>query len=655
MVLLCAWAILLVACQWPAGSAAAEVDASNAAGRAPDWPHPRGPAYDGVSAETGIAESWPAAGPPVLWTCELGQGYSGFAVVGDRVFTQPQSLLGQYVLCLDAHTGGEVWRHRYGGPWQPASVYPGPYATPTWRAGRVYFAAPDGQVGCLEAASGRPVWSANVLERFRGRGCEFGYACTPLVEDGKVILPVGGPGASMVALEAGTGVTVWAAGDDPASYCPALPITFAGQRQVIGFLRNSLAAFDLATGRPLWKQPYSVDYDEHAAWPLYREPLLFTAAPFRGGCEVIRLETHEGGYSVRRRWASRELSNDIFSSILLGKQVYGFDLWDFQARAHRPSRGRFKCLDVDTGKVHWSTDRTGHANVIAVDGKLILLSDTGMLMLARGEPTGYHELARAAVLEGNQCWTAPALSRGRLFVRNASRAVCLFVGLPERMTQRERQRAVSAADLPHRRSIDWDFLIGREPEYPFDPPTPAELARRYAVCAIGVFGPVGLLGILASVVAGGIGRGQAARAGQVVFWSAAFLLGLAGTAIYSRLWDTFILTWPASLFVAHQVTLVTVVWVQRQPSGRRPRWRARVVVACFLVICLGYYELCKVAGAVPAWRFLIGFLPAWPLALPAAYTQVRRSRPPLRALLLAAAFSLYFWASGFATAWRLRP
>ena len=44
-----------------------------------------------ISDETGLADAWPPEGPPVLWTREIGRGYSGFTAVGDRVFTQTQT------------------------------------------------------------------------------------------------------------------------------------------------------------------------------------------------------------------------------------------------------------------------------------------------------------------------------------------------------------------------------------------------------------------------------------------------------------------------------------------------------------------------------------------------------------------------------------
>ena len=92
---------------------------------AEDWPHLRGPHYDGRSAETGIVESWPPAGegggPPVLWQTELGQGYSAIIAVSDRLYTQKQSLAGQFVVCLDAETGRRIWRRPPGFlmPWAP--------------------------------------------------------------------------------------------------------------------------------------------------------------------------------------------------------------------------------------------------------------------------------------------------------------------------------------------------------------------------------------------------------------------------------------------------------------------------------------------------------------------------------------------------------
>src|SRR5438094_535903 len=134
-----------------------------------DWPHLRGE-DNGVSAETGLADSWPAEGPPRLWSRSLGQGYSGFIVAEGRAYTQRQTGRGQYLLCLDPDGGKTILESRYDWPWQPGGNYPGPYASPTWYRGKVYYASPSGLVGCLDARTGAALWSLNVREQFQGKG-----------------------------------------------------------------------------------------------------------------------------------------------------------------------------------------------------------------------------------------------------------------------------------------------------------------------------------------------------------------------------------------------------------------------------------------------------------------------------------------------------
>jgi len=618
-----------------------------------DWPHLRGHRYDGVSEETGLVDSWPKEGPPVLWTREIGQGYSGFVVVDGKAYTQTQSLTGQSVLCLDAETGAEIWAHWYDWPWQPGSVYPGPFATPTYYQGKLYFAAPSGQVGCLDAATGREVWSLNVVKKFGGKGTEFGYASTPCVEGGEVILPVGGEDASIVALRAEDGTLLWNSGSDEASYCPAFPITFQGRRLIIGFLRNALMAIDFQSGQQLWRQQLSSNYDEHSAWPLYAEPNLWISFPFKAGSQLLRIDQHRDAMSARVVKVIPGLSNDIFSSVLVNGHVYGFDLQEFQAKAHRPSKGQFRCLEWSTGKVCWSTAEIGHANVLSADGKLLLFSDTGSLILARANPEHYEELARVQVLGGALCWTAPTLSRRRLFVRNQSQAACLYLGRPDDLRPDQLRTALSVTQIPKSKTADWiSRVVPREREYPFDAPTRRELMLWFQLCTMGVFGSAAALAFLVH----GLSRFRhlfPALVTQGVFWSSAFLFGLIGTSVFSEYWDTFVLTWPAALFVAYQVTTTVIAGIERQTERRKLRWLSRFVVLVFLGLCLGYYELCKMAGIVMGWTFLVGFLPASPFTLLVAWSQVKRKSFLVQLVCALLAFTVYFWSSGLFVGWKM--
>jgi outer membrane protein assembly factor BamB len=595
-----------------------------AVGRA-DWPHVRGPTYDAHAAEAGLADSWPADGPPVLWAKELGQGYSGTVVADGKLVTQFQTNTGQYVLALDPDTGAELWRRRVDLPWQPVGAYPGPYATPTVADGHVYFATPTGLVGCLTAADGRAVWEVNLRTRFGpAAGTGFGYAATPCVEAGRVILPVGAATASVVALSTADGSTLWAAGTDPASYCPILPITLGGRRLAVAFLQNSLALHDPATGERVWRERLSAHYDEHSAWPLYAEPHLLVASPFRVGAQLFRLDAA----ATRTVWSSRVLSNDVCSSVLDGGFVYGFDLHQSQSSPHRTSRGVFKCVEFLTGKERWLTEDVGQATALVADGKLVLLTDTGELVLARVNPDRYEELARARVLGGGLCWTPPALWNGRLYARNQSKIVCVHLGRAAPAGPVSR----AAVEGP---PFDWSRLLGREPDYPHDDPTPDDVRRWYAWCVLGVFVPAGVLGAIA-------GRGA--------FAATAFVLGLVGTPLFSRWAEAFVLTWPASLYVAFRVALAVADRAGSRPRTTRTRATSGGVTLLFLGLCLGYYRLCVVTGYVMAWGFLAGFLPAAPFAVVA----VGANRRWVRTLADAAGFAVYFWASGLLPGWKAR-
>jgi PQQ-like domain len=618
------------------------------------WPNLRGPTYDGCSAEKHLADTWPEQGPPLLWLRELGSGYSGFTAVGDRIYTQAQNLYAQSVLCLEADTGRTVWEQSIDWPYDAGGMYPGPRATPTCSEGCVYYASPQGRVGCLGADDGQPLWSVNVLEKFAGRGHDFGYSCSPLVEDGLVILPVGGKGASVVALDAENGDTVWAAGDEPASYSSAMPITINGRRCVAAFLQNALAVFDLHTGRLLWQKHWSQGYDEHSVQPLYQEPYLMIACPFRSGAEMYRLEAADetASLTVTQVWSSRDFSNDILSSVLVDGYVYGFDIRDIQAKAHRPSKGLFKCLELSTGKIRWASDRPGHAGVISADGKLILFNDSGQIVLARQSPESYEELGRSKIFNNEICWTAPSLSDGRLFLRSPTHAACVFVGMPDAYSTRPLPALNPASSAYSTKSIDWNWWIGGERECPFDLPDFKELESWFFISMLGVFLPSGLAAFAAYGLLHFFRRNSNYRIGQVVFWSACFMLGIAATPLANRLCPTFVFTWPVSLLVAQQLALASIFNRHNRPGDNRATLLSLIAGLGFVAVCLSYFHVCRQLGMALQWIFLLGFVPSWPLAIPSAYFLARRPKLIRDILLAAAVFTLFYWSCGGYILWR---
>jgi hypothetical protein len=339
-----------------------------------------------------------------------------------------------------------------------------------------------------------------------------------------------------------------------------------------------------------------------------------------------------------------EFSNDVCSSVLYEGHVYGFDLTQLQASANRASRGRFKCLDFSTGQVKWQTDRVGQASVLVADGKLVLLNDTGTLILARASPAGYAELARAKLLQGGICWTPPTLHRGRLYLRNHQHAVCVFVGNAKDLDPERETVTITQPGL----EMDLTWLVPHEPDYPHDAPRAHDVALWFWWCALGVFGGAAVVGWAAALAAWILGASRVRMWAMIAFTVSAFLLGLAGTTLFSAWTGTFILTWPASLHVAFRVTLGVITWAESKKEKGRPRIASRLVTLAFLALCFGYYRLCLAVGYVVVWGYLAGFLPA---ALPAVVA-ARARRPWLAAAADVAAFAVYFWTSGLLPAYK---
>lgn len=587
----------------------------------PGWPDVRGARFDAHSPEIHLADHWPEEGPPVLWVKELGQGYSAFVAQGDRVYTQAQTLQGQYVYCLEACTGKTIWQYRYDWPYELAGVYPGPRATPTLAEGKVLFAAPSGLIGCLDANQGKLIWSRNILEEFRGRGGDgFGYACSPTVVEQLVLLPVGGLGASLVALNLADGKTVWQAGDQPASYCPALPIERNGQKLVVGYLENALVIHDLQTGKLLLEHELSEGYDEHSAWPLYREPYLWIAAPFRSGSQLLELpDKLTEGEPLKTVWRSRVMSNDVLSSVLVGDQIYGFDIFDQQSKTQRPSRGKFRCIEFLTGKELWEqgsgrpersnndiSEELGQSGIIVADGKLILLNERGELILLEQNAEHCEILARCTVLSGELTWTPPVLHRGCVFIRNQSRAACVYIGEPEFLSAD--QATLSLSEIPQEAYYDWaGRILSVEPEYAFDLPSKDWLMSWY-------FWSLGLLIaslILAAVPLKWIPVERRLQSWVWTYRILAFLAGALGTTWISFWTQDFVFTWPLCLFIAMEPVL-ELVQIRRMPQ-QKARWHDYWPLIGMVTAFIAYFLLCRRLSLVFEWAFLAGPVGALPV------------------------------------------
>ena len=400
-------------CQTTMASAMA-VLLSVAAAVAADWPQYRGPERTGISAETGLQHTWPAAGPEILWRAPLGGGYSGVAVVGEQVFTMYSREDAEYVACFAADTGKELWRTRVDGT-RRDDQGSGPRSTPTVDRGMVFALSAGGNLVAVRAGDGHELWARNLKKEFGAPVPRWGVSTSPLVEGEMLLLDAGGPGSSLVALDRKTGETRWTAYDDRPGYSAPIAATILGTRQILSFAGTSLVSVRADDGTVLWKVPWKTSYDVNAAVPILVAPdKVFLSSGYDKGAGLFRVRNAENGWKVEEIWRSRVMKNHFNSSILHEGHIYGFD------------NGTLKCIEAGSGQEKWSHRGFSKGSLILADGHLIVLGESGQLALVEATPTAYKEKSSVQILRG-RTWTMPSLAGGRLYLRNREELIALDI------------------------------------------------------------------------------------------------------------------------------------------------------------------------------------------------------------------------------------
>ena len=387
-----------------------------------EWPQFLGPNRNGISAETGLLDSWPKAGPKELWRVKGGIGVSGFAISRGRAVTMIQTAGKQDVLCLDAETGKTLWQTHVA-PECSNGRGDGPRATPTIVGERIFVYTGDGVLAALNFADGKILWSHNILEEHNARPAEYGTACSPLVAGNNVVVVIGAPQASVVAYDAKSGELTWKAGTkDPTGYSSPALLEVGGKQQVVAFTGNSLLGIAPKTGGVLWRYPYETDFDCNIVTPLGIKGHVFISAGENHGSVLLKLSPSGEKFDISEVWASQGvksvLRNEWQTSVLLDGYLYGFD----NVGGAGPI-SHLTCIDAATGERAWQQIRFGKGNMIAADGKLIICTFEGDLVVARASPKGYEELCRMPVIGSTR--QAPALCDGLVYLRDDDELVCV--------------------------------------------------------------------------------------------------------------------------------------------------------------------------------------------------------------------------------------
>jgi outer membrane protein assembly factor BamB len=397
------------------------------AGAAPpsadDWPQWLGPARNGVSTETVVP--WKET-PKTLWNLPVGEGHSSPIVADGRVFLH-HKVKGkdeEEVIACNAKTGTELWRQSYPRAPFKSAFGAGPRATPAVSGGKLYTFGVTGVLSCWEAAGGKRVWQVDTLTEFNAKNLFFGVSCSPLIEGDLVLVNVGGPGASIVAFKKDSGEVAWKVLDDKASYASPVATGQGKERQLIFLTQQGLVGLSPADGRTFWQFPLVDKLSESSTTPVFSGGRVIGSSVTYGSA-ALKLETKEGVPGVAESWKNPALTCYISTPVAAGKD----ELYLVTGTIIPPPSASLRCVEASSGKVLWSKEGIGkyHAALLrTADGKLLMLDDAGGLALLDPDPREYKELARSKVC-GNT-WAHPALSGGRIYLRDSKELVCVSLG-----------------------------------------------------------------------------------------------------------------------------------------------------------------------------------------------------------------------------------
>jgi outer membrane protein assembly factor BamB len=386
-----------------------------AAATAGDWPVYRGPNHNGISDEIEWRADWGEAGPKVLWRASVGTGSSSVVTADGRAYTmgnhgEEESQQEDTVYCFDAETGKVLWKHTYRCPLLPKYYEGGTLSTPTVDDGVVYTLSKVGDLLCFQADTGKVLWEQQLNRTLGFTLPTWHFSGAPLVVKDRLILNVGSAGA---AFDKSTGELIWENGKDACGYGTPVPTTIDGHRCVVFCGADSVISVRIDDGEVLWRYPFFNKHKATTADAVIHGDEVFVSCAYGRGCCKVRIEAGK----VTQVFDNTVMRNFQSCSVLWQKHLYGFDeTW-------------LKCITFEDSREQWKEKGMGKGSLsMCADGRILVMSDKGELVIAKANSAAFDVIARARILPRSMCRTVPVLSNGRIFLRNAKGdLVCLDV------------------------------------------------------------------------------------------------------------------------------------------------------------------------------------------------------------------------------------
>lgn len=399
---------------------------------AADWPQWRGPNRDGICTEKGLLKTWPEGGPKLLWeSTGLGVGYSSVSIIegklytmGDRPLKIEQSNPSKKVQCVIAYdlaSRKELWAVQVGPPHND-----GPRCTPTFNDGLIYAIGTEGDIVCIDAATGKLHWRKN-FQKDLGGGSNPGwkFSESPLIDDEKLLCTPGGRKAVMVALNKKTGDLIWKCsmpdigpkGRDEAGYSSIVVVETAGIRQYVQLTNKGLIAVAAKDGKFLWGYNKIANGTANIPTPVVYGEYVFCSTAYGTGSALLKLIPEGGTVNIEEVYFLNDstFQNHHGGFVRVGEYIYG---------GHGHNSGRPTCIEIKTGKVMWQQDQPGDgsAAVLYADGHLYFRYQNNILALIEANPHRYNlkstfTLPKRKGMSGPG-WAHPVIVDGKLYIRH---------------------------------------------------------------------------------------------------------------------------------------------------------------------------------------------------------------------------------------------
>jgi outer membrane protein assembly factor BamB len=433
--------VILAATAALAGPSTLELSAQAQA----SWTQWGGPNRNFIVNSTGLADTWPETGPPVIWSRPLGTGHSAILADEGRLFTMYRAGNGrakqgpwdaeETVVALDAATGKTLWEHKYPSRREDFSFGAGPHSTPIIVGDRLFTIGTNKQMFAFDKGTGKVLWSRDFIKDFNSHELlirpvvKTGYGCSPIAYRDTIICSVGGPGQSVMAFRQSDGAVVWKSGDFLTSEAPPIMINVGGRDQLVVFGGGTVNGMDPTNGKILWSHVHDPGNDLNCGMPLFGpDNILFVSSAYRAGSRAIQLKADRDVTHAEELWFTNRVRFMFLNSIRLGDYVYG-TTGDF-------GPAFLTALNIKTGQPAWQHRGFGRASMVyandpsagAGQGKAIIMDEDGDLALARLAPEGVTILAEAKKVFDTTSWTVPTLVGRTLYARDREKIVALNLG-----------------------------------------------------------------------------------------------------------------------------------------------------------------------------------------------------------------------------------